>query len=74
MIWTGGTWSPQPPFIRGAPDGLALTDHGNGTATLAGSATASGYYQVTLIAEANGQTTEQTWLLTVYDGGVGALL
>jgi hypothetical protein len=60
--------------MSGAPDGLTLTDHGNGTATLAGTASASGYYEVTLIAEANGQTTEQTWLLTVYDGGVGGTI
>jgi hypothetical protein len=60
--------------VSGAPDGLVLTDHGDGTATLAGSATESGSYRVTLHAEANGHAKEQTWILTVYDGGLGGVL
>ncbi|MCC5804897.1 MAG: PKD domain-containing protein [Opitutales bacterium] len=60
--------------VSGAPDGLALTDHGNGTATLAGSPASPGTYWVTLLAEANGHTKSQTWLLTVYDGGLGGTL
>ncbi|MCC5839643.1 MAG: PKD domain-containing protein [Opitutales bacterium] len=60
--------------VSGAPAGLVLTDNGDGSATLAGAATASGTYRVTLLVEANGVTKEQSWVLTVYDGGVGGVL
>ncbi|MCC5839641.1 MAG: alginate lyase family protein [Opitutales bacterium] len=60
--------------VSGAPDGLTLTDNGNGTATLAGIPTTPGAYPVTLIAQANGQTSEQSWILTVYEGGAGGTI
>lgn len=60
--------------VSGAPAGLVLTDNGDGSATLAGTATDSGTYRVTLLVEANGVTKEQSWELTVFDGGLGGIL
>jgi hypothetical protein len=47
------------------PDGVTFTDNGNGTATLAGSTTASGTYHLSLTATNKAGTATQAFTLTV---------
>ena len=47
------------------PAGVTYTDHGNGTATLAGTATASGIYPLTFSASNGGAPVQQSFTLTV---------
>jgi large repetitive protein len=57
-----------PPF----PDGVSLTDNGDGTATISGTALAPGSYPSVLVASGPplyGQTTDQSFTLTVVPVG-----
>lgn len=51
------------------PAGLAVTDHGNGTATLAGTPTVSGVFDITLTVSDGEFTDSQTFALTLFPAG-----
>jgi hypothetical protein len=53
----------------GLPDGLALLDHGNGTATLSGTPTVSGVFAATLAVADGTYTTNQSLDLRVFPAG-----
>ncbi len=66
-VTTNGFPYPAITFTGSLPSGVTLTDNGNGTATLGGSAVpgSGGVYPLTLTATNTGGTANQTFTLTV---------
>jgi hypothetical protein len=73
LVGTAGSFAvatsgfPRASFTEagGLPAGVAFVDNGNGTATLAGTPTASGIYSITLNANSTSGVAAQTFTLTV---------
>jgi len=64
-VTTSGVPTPAITVSAGLPDGVTLTDNGDGTGTLAGTPTAAGTFVVTLTA-ANGVSPDATQTFTLH--------
>ena len=65
-VTTTGTPIPSITETGSLPTGVTFTDNGDGTASLAGTATASGTYSITISAENEaGELANQTFTFTV---------